>query len=149
MLDAVLNAVVSDIQALNLQLNGSPLTVVRRKGVKGHPPSDVTTQITVDEAETGEAVERKAFSVGNVRYVVDVTIVTPGDRDWATNLDTYISWREAIYRAYLPPRVLTSGLYKTAGVWDVRPRPKTFMERAAMAKQYDLQALIIEVGVNL
>lgn len=148
MLDAVENAVVTDVSGLNLKLGATTLTVVKRKGVKFHPPTDSAYQITIAAAEQPDVDEYLAFGQNDFRYRIEVTFVTPNQEEWLANLDTYIGWRESVRALYKPPTLTTTNLWRTQGVWDVRVKPNKFLERAAMPQQYDVQALTIEVGVH-
>lgn len=148
MLDAVLNAIVTDIDNLNLMLGSSAPNVVKRKGVKREPGVDDSLQITVAESEFGDVVKYMAFGKSTIYHRIDITIVAPNNRDWASNLPTYASWRETIRNSYIPPKLQSTTLFQLAGVWDVRIRPNKYLDREAMANLYDEQTITLEVGVT-
>ncbi len=142
--DNILTGVVNAISTLGLSFTSGTIPVVKRKGVKKEPSVDSSTQITV--SMNTEEVTYIAFGQISVTYPVEVTIVTPNERDWATNLSIYLTWREEIRGLFQPPALTSqSPLLGVNGVWDVRVRPDTFLDREAMAKNYDDMALIIYV----
>ncbi len=148
MLSSVLNAVVTDLTALNLTLNSVSLGVFKRKGVKKESTVDGSQRLVVAESEKGEIAEYVAFQQVTKRHRVDIAVLTPNADDWLSNLDTYCGWRESIANLYLPPLVLATTLMTLSGVWDVRVRPNRFLDRDAMHHMYDLQLITLEVGVT-
>ena len=157
MLNTLLDAIVQDLVGLRLELvytqttvvNGvnvtvptpQPAAVVKRKGVKREPGVDQPFQITVCKSDLPEEQEYLAFGKSTTRWILEITIVAPNQKDWLTNLDQYAKMREAMRSLYLPPTWTTTALGVAAGVWEVRVDPRGFLDRDQMANMFDDQTL--------
>lgn len=141
----ILTAVASKVAGLGISLDG-PLPVVTRKGVKKEPVVDQGNQVTVCLEEEGDQVEYIAFGNVSVKYPVSVTILTPNARDWASNLPTYLGWRQQIRALFQPPALTGQNpMLGVLGVWDVRVEPDTFLDRDAMAQNYDKMSIKLTI----
>lgn|SRR5215469_3619172 len=149
MLDGLLNALVQDVTGLALTLSGTAVATVKRKGPKREPGIDDPTLVTVAKAEEHETAIFHAFGKPpTTEWLLEINICSPNNRDYLTNLPTYAQWREQIKALFSPAQIFTTNLWKTAGVWDVRPEPGKFLDRSAMAQNLDDMSVYLRVRTN-
>ena len=149
MLDGLLNALVQDVTGLALTLSGTAVATVKRKGPKREPGIDDPTLVTVAKAEEQETAIFHAFGKAPTsEWLLEINIASPNNRDYLTNLTTYATWREQIKALFSPPQVFNTNLWKTTGVWDVRPQPGKFLDRAQMAQNLDDMSVFLRVRTN-
>lgn len=153
MLNELLTNAVADIQGLNLKLGTTPVAVVKRKGVKREPTVDASTQITVCKSPKEPLkIQRTGFQKTSVIYPIEIAIVSANNRDWVTNLDTYIDWFDSLIALYVPPSLTTTNLWGTSvnstKVFDVRVIPGDFLEPEQMANMFDVIGIDLEVSMT-
>lgn len=147
--EAILDAVVAKVAALNLSLGGSAVPVVLRKLPAASEDIDDPPLIAVvpSELEGGD----EPFDTGDAlcpqgrrlrTYVVQVVVIAPANGDNVTSLPDYQKWRQRIARAFggtdpLPtiPEFLT-----------LEVRPGCVIDREAHSKNYDYSAVGLYVS---
>lgn len=120
------------------------IPVVLRKLPKKSEVIDPDIQITVCKAETPETVQFYAFGVVKVRYPIEITIISPNNRNQYTNIDYYANWRQVIRLALQMPPVLNLTQGTTA--FDVDNEPKDFLDRREIADIYDYQQAVVWIS---
>lgn len=153
-LNSLLDAVVKTIQALNCQLNGESVPVVKRKLPKKEQSVDPAVQITVCASEDVDEQKYHDFTGAmRVTYVFEITIISPNNDDQLTNLDIYTEWRESIrMRFKKPPFVVYYGTDENGAllpvtVFQMRVLPGKFLDRKLISDNYDYQMLRLEIVV--
>ena len=151
-LDDILNACQSTVAALNLQLNAVVVPVVVRMAVKKAPSVDPATLITVSSDPKGERVKAWGFG-GNWRldYTIDLTIVTPNNDDYLTNLDTFTQWRQQIrntFQTWVTAPVPTKPLATVPAVWDLKVKPEALFPPGELQDNYSNQKVTLLVSAN-
>lgn len=151
----ILNAVGLIIENLGLTFTpagGSPITpgvVVLKEptvqeylqtlGEPNEPGSAKLPVIVVSpqaEKQPTEAACHEAFVF--VVYPVDITISAGGNRDFASNLDTWLNWREVI-RGQFSGTVLPG----VVEVYDTEPDPEEAIDRGTLQDNLDQGTLTI------
>lgn len=120
------------------------IPVVLRKLPKKGEQIDPDIQITVCKAETPEIVVFYAFGVVKVRYPIEITIISPNNRNQFTGIDYYANWRQVIRYALQKPPVLN--LTQNTTAFDVDNIPQNFFDRREISDLYDYQQIIVWIS---
>ncbi len=140
-LEAVLDYVVGAQNALALKVQAKDTTAVKRKLPKKEEDVDLAFQTTISGAEQVDQVRRIAFgSVWQVMYKVEITLITPCDRDALMNLGDHADWREATRAWFMKP-----GSIAVDGVKRVEIVNAPFLDRPKLAQGYDYNQVVLEV----
>lgn len=142
----ILNAVVTGVTGLGLQLNSTTVPVRKRKVPKREETVDPGTQIVICLAE--KSPPPRYFSFGKVKatYFVQVVILVPNNADNLTNLDVYQDWKQQIRVLFQKPP-----LAGVSSVYNMDPIESSFIKRSLANENYDyveanLQVENIEPG---
>lgn len=140
-LNDILDAVVVGQNTLALAVDGVVVQAVKRKLPKREQPVDLDTQVSVSGSERVDQVKRIAFgSRFQVQYRIEITLITPGERDAAINLGGHTDWREATRAAWVKPGALAA-----AGVKRVEIVDAPFLNRSELAAGYDYNQVVLDV----
>lgn len=141
-LNDILDFVKARQEALALQVGGNALTVVKRKLPKREESVDTPYMTTVSGAEVVAEVKRVAFGGKYfVPYVVEITLVTPNDRDQLKNLADHTAWFEATRAAYMP----VGAMGAVSGVYKVDIIQAEMLDRAQIKDGYDYTQVVLRV----
>ncbi len=144
-LDTILDAVVTDHTTAALSVASNTLSAVKRKLPKKEEKVDLAYRVTVSGAEDVDSVERIAFgSVFRVTYKIEMTLITPNDRDALTNLPEHAAWREATRARYMKATTTgpLSGVSQAKRIEIVKG---PFLDRRKMAQGYDYNQICLAV----
>jgi hypothetical protein len=143
-LNDLLDATVTAQGALALQVESKSLTTVKRKLPKKEEDVDLAFQVTVCGAELVDRARRIAFgSKWFVQYEIQITLITPGDRDAAHNLADHANWRESTRARYMKPNPLP-GL----GVKRVEIVEAPFLDRRELRDGYDYDQVVLRITTH-
>lgn len=109
------------------------------QGIPGEAGSEQLPVITVspqEERQPTEAACGEAYVF--TTYPVDITIAAGGNRDFASNLDTWLSWRETI-RGQFTGTVLPG----VPSIYDTLIDPEGAVDRAELQENLDQSALTV------
>ena len=134
----VLTAVKAVIDGLSLTLNAAAVPSAVRKLPRAEETIDALPLICVVPPQEPDSYEWNSFEGRNCQYPVEVVIVAAGNRDFTTNLDVYLSWRQAIRDAFKGP--LLSG---APTVWRTDVDPELVIDREQVNNDYDYSGLIV------
>ena len=128
---SVLNQVQAVIQ--NLTLTGlPPQNVLIRMLPKAEEEVDPLPQVAIVPSEKPEIIADAGFeNQVDVTYEVQVVIIAANNHDFATNLPTYLLWREQVRRAFQPQKLL--GI---STIWSVDLDMEPPLDREMLNKQY-------------
>lgn len=141
-LNDILDFVVARQAAMNFQVNGNDLTVVKRKLPKREESVDASYMVTVSGAEQIAEAKRAAFGGKYFTpYVVEVTLVTPNDRDQLLNLADHAAWFEATRANYKAPGALSA----VGNVYNVDVVQAPMLDRAQIKEGYDYTQVVLRV----
>lgn len=136
--NSILAAVQQDVAGLTLELGPTVLPVVIRKLPKAQEPLDTVPCVLICP-DAPEQVEVANFEgLVYVWYTVGVIVVAANNQDFATNLDTYLSWREQIRRLFQAPT-----LAGVSSVWDTEIHPEAVIDPEGVNDNYDYSGLTI------
>ncbi len=140
-LNDILDYIVAAQSTLGLQIEGKALGTVKRKLPKSEEPVDGGYQVTISGSEQVDRVKRIAFgSRWQVLYRVEITLVTPNDRDQLFNLTDHATWREATRAAWQVP-----GSVVVDGVKRVEIVDAPFLNRSQLNAGYDYDQVVLEI----
>ncbi|MBP3956466.1 hypothetical protein J8F10_14390 [Gemmata sp. G18] len=140
-LNDILDAVVADHKAAKLKIGTECLRVVKRKLPKKEEGVDDHFQVTISAAEQADQIVRIAFgNVFKVGYRVEMTLITPNDRDQLTNIDTIAAWREATRARYMKPNPIAVSAVKQVEIID-----SLFLDRSTLADGYDFDQIALQI----
>lgn len=140
---SLLTLTQSGIEALSLTWNVNPVQVevasqpLNRESIT---PTLPTIYVTPSSPETIEQGATGGYM--DVTYRIEVTIISPGNASFETNLPTYLEWRQSIRQAF--QRAYFSSI---AGFWGVRVNAKEVLNRDLQRDNYDFSVLEIEYMV--
>lgn len=141
MLNDILDRVVTIQNGLGLTLDGHVLTAVKRALPKREEQVDLSFQVTVSGQEQVDECTRIGFGgKWRVVYSVDVTLITPNDRDMLKHLPEHTDWREATRATYMATNPLA--LPGVKGVEVVRS-PMLMRSKLAKGYNYNQVSLIV------
>lgn len=139
----ILQAVQQIINALALRdWNNLPLPNAIRKLPKVDEGIDTTPLLCI--VPRAEPPVRKPIAFGpiyRVTYPCEVVAIAGGNRDFSTNLSTYMGWQSAIAVAFNSPANLKSIV---PAVFDVNVRLGLIIDREQVNNNYDYGGLTIE-----
>lgn len=144
-LNDILEFVKTKQETLAQTIGGNALTVVKRKLPKREETVDTPYMVTVSGAEQVAEVKRAAFGgVFFVPYVVEITLVTPNDRDELLNLADHTTWLEGTRAAYMVAGMMAAvgSIYKV----DVIQGP--LLDRAQIKDGYDYTQVVLRVTTH-
>ncbi len=140
-LNDILDAVVTDHKAHPLKVGGQCLKVVKRKLPKKEERVDEHYQVTISGAEEADQVTRIAFgSRFRVTYTVEMTLITPNDRDQITNLADIANWREQVRARYMKPNPIAVSAVKRVEI-----AGGVFLDRGDLSEGFDYDQIILTI----
>jgi len=141
-LNDLLDACVAIQNTLALSVGGTVVTNVKRKLPKREETVDSSYMVTVNGAELVDAIRRAAFGGKYfVTYTIELTLVTPNDRDQLINLADHAAWRETTRAKYM-----TAGTLSGVGaVMRVEIASAPFLDRSELAVGYDYTQVVLSV----
>lgn len=140
-LNDILDAVVTLQNTLALQVAGENLTAEKRKLPKREEPVDGGFLVCVSGAEQVDQMNRIGFGgCWQCFYAVDITLMTPNDRDQVLALPDHAAWREGTRALYQKPLALTG-----VDVRRVEVVQSPFLNRGKLAQGYDYNQVSIRV----
>lgn len=140
-LNDVLTDMVTSIAALELTIGENALSVVKRKLPKREETVDSQYQVTVNGKEMVDQIRRIGFgSCWQVLYNIDITLVSPTERDMLYNLDAHIAWREAVRAHFMAPSPIAVEEVKLVVFID-----SPFLDRTQLSDGYDYDQLTIQI----
>lgn len=138
-LNTILDYIVATETSAALQVGGKVLAVVKSKLPKKEDTVGSDYSVYVSGAEQLDSLQRIAFgSKWQVTYTVELTLVTPNDRDQLINLADHINWREAVRARYMAPGPIPN----TAKV-EIARAP--FLDRSKLADGYDYTQVVLDI----
>lgn len=144
-LDDVLDALVSHLQGLDLQLAGLTVPVAKAKQPFAEEGQTPLTQFTVCAAQRPKDPVRRWTSIHDLHtYRLQVVFWTPGNRQRLTNLPELAALEDAVQQGFnkKPP-----DLFGFDHLRDVRASTGVFLDRAAFLDQWDASATDVEVQI--
>ncbi len=133
LLNDIMDEVVTVQAALALSVGGHATTVVKRALPKREEEVDLSFQVTVSGKEQVDKCTRIAFGgKWRVVYSLDITLITPNDRDMLTHLPEHMDWRETTRARYMGQTPLA-----TAGVKGVEVVDSPMLPRNKLAQGYN------------
>lgn len=134
-LETELDAIVTVIQGLALELNGLPVTVEKVKGHEHRDGRDAPVRITVAKTHGSERYTRWTFRDKRIDFNVTVTIQSPtaGPK---SDLATLAAWRQSIMDAFDKPP-----LPGAPNVFELTAVPLDFEGEPGQQKMWDLQGV--------
>lgn len=136
----ILSAVQSQILSLGLTFNAKSVPVTLRKLPAIIEEVDTVPMIAVCPKDEPEEYKRIGFEkTMQVTYQVEIVIIAPGNRDFESNLDVYLSWRESIRNLFRQPP-----LAGVPEVWMMMPKGEVPIDRDNVNSNYDYSGLVIE-----
>lgn len=137
--DGVLNAIVAQIQGLGLMFGSTVLPVGKLKLPKAEEvleqvPCIAVAPHTKPEKVTLGSFENECF----VEYRAIVALIAAGNRDFVSNLNTELGWRERVRRLFQAPPLL--GAPK---VWKLKVEPEVVLDLGMLNSNYDYSALCV------
>lgn len=140
-LNSILDEVVAIQDSLALKVESKDLRNVKRKLPKREERIDLSFQVTVNGSERVDQVKRIGFGQRwQVLYNVEITLITPGDRDAAQNLPDHAAWREATRAWYQKAQP-----FALAAVQRVEIVDAAFLDRSQLAAGYDYNQVALQV----
>jgi len=145
--DALLTSTAAIITALNLSGTTPAPTVAVRKLPVQSETIDQLPLICIPPSEDPEELELFSFENEiDVVYHVDIVIIAPGNRDFVTNLDQYLAWRQQIRRCFqdnIAINAYLAGQGITANIWKAETYPLTPLDRSQINILYDYSGLSV------
>lgn len=139
MLNDIFDKIVKVQRGLSLTVDGNALPVEKRKLPKREETVDTAYQVTVSGTEMVDECTRIGFGgVWRVLYKIDVTLMTPNDRDQLRNLADHAAWREATRAEYMKGLDLPS-------VKGVEIIQSPHLARSKLAQGYDYNQVTLLV----
>ncbi len=141
-LNDILEFVAAKQTALAITIGGNALTIVKRKLPKREETVDTSYMTTVSGAEQVAEVKRVAFGGKYlVPYVIEITLVTPNDKDELKNLADHTTWFENTRAAYQ-----VNGMMAAVGhVYKVDVIQAPMLDRAQIREGYDYTQVVLRV----
>jgi len=145
--DTINTEIQTTVKGLNLP--GTSAANIRYLKFPNVKPTDLGNLpiIIICPSDTPEDYSRVGFKSISVPYRTEIVIVAAGNLDFASNLDTYLKWRETIRRAFQEFSVFN--LSSTIpGHYDTRCRLlRPPIDRFRVLEGYDYMALEVVVSV--
>lgn len=144
-LNDILEFVKANQVTLALQVNSTALTVVKRKWPKREETVDEPYMTTVSGAELVAEVKRIAFGGKYlVPYNIEITLVTPNDRDALACLVDHTNWLEATKASYM-----VAGMMNAVGnIYQVDVIQGPMLDRGQMKDGYDYSQVVLRVTTH-
>lgn len=145
MLDEVVNAVLTRVEALGLTIAGLAVPVVKGKQPKQEVGGSANTQITVHPSQRPHEFRQLDTASDLHTYRVTVTAWTPGNQDNTSNAADYSSVDDTIVTTldHAPGELAGLG----DGLYDVRAETGQYVDRGAFSKGWDVQQVNVEVQI--
>lgn len=124
------------VAGLGLTFDTAPLPVLKRKLPRVSETLEMLPCLLVCPSTRPERYQPAAEGLVFLDYAVDVSMAAPGNRDWATNLDQYLQWRQQIRGLFQGP--LLAGV---SAVYDTDITPGTPIDRTLVNSNYDYSTL--------
>ena len=141
----LLQSTVNLIQSLGLGITNIQITLLP----KAEEQLDTLPLVCVCPHEEPETISRAGFESSVYKtYLIQVVIISAGNLVLDdTNLPTYMSWRQAIARAFqqTPLPNFTSG---DGYLWNVIPSFDAVVDKFRISEMYDYQSLSIRFFVS-
>lgn len=135
---ALLDAAVALQTSLALTYENVALPVVKRALPKREEAVDAQAQVTVSGAQLVDEVKRIAFgSAWFCVYSLEVTLVTPADKDALIGVDPNANWREATRAAFMKPGALSAKKVEVAQA--------PHLDRGKLAQGYNYTQVALRV----
>lgn len=143
---SVLNDVLDEVVRLQRRfapaLGDKQLAVVKRALPKREETVDPEYQVTVNAAEQPEDCARLGFGdKWRVVYSVEITLISPNERDMLTGLVEHTEWREVSRTVYMGQRPLAA-VSAVKGV-EVVKSPMLPRSKLAQGYNYNQVSLIV------
>jgi hypothetical protein len=138
---SLLNSILDDIVSTvgSVPFNSEAVPCVKRKLPKKEETVDVQTQSTVSGEELVDRIKRIGFgSCWQCLYRVQITLVTPNDRDQLYHMVEHTDWREGVRALFQKPK-------SVAGAKRVEFVNSPMFDRGELANGYDYDQLTLEV----
>lgn len=81
----------------------------------------------------------------NVVYSVDVVTIAASNRDFVTNLDRYLNWRQQVRRLFQSNEL--TGQLVGGKVWKIEIEPDPAFDRAALNRNYVYSGMTLRIHV--
>ena len=144
-LNDILEFVKTTQSTLALTVGGNALTVVKRKLPKREETVDTSYMTTISGAEQVAEVKRIAFKGKYlVPYVVEITLVTPNDKDELINLTDHATWLETTRGAYQVDLMMAA----VGGIYKVEVIQNPFLDRAQIKEGYDYTQVVLRITTH-
>ena len=144
-LNDILEFVKTRQTTLNLSVAGTVLTIVKRKLPKREETVDSPYMTTISGAEVVAEVKRIAFKGKYlVPYVVEITLVTPNDKDELINLTDHATWLETTRGAYQVDLMMVA----VGSIYKVEVIQNPFLDRAQIKDGYDYTQVVLRVTTH-
>jgi hypothetical protein len=137
--DTILSSIVTVIQGLTLTGIASA-NIKRRMLPKASETLDKLPAVLVAPASGKGRRRPHTWGAVNRVYPIEVAIVTPVNRDFATKIADVTQWLQTIEAAFDGPRI--SG---AATVWDVDVDVGATFDRSTLNQQYAYSSLLLNV----
>lgn len=127
---------------MSLSVNGNQLTAYTRKLPKREETVDAPYMVTVSGAENVDEIKRASFGDNYFcNYTIQVTLVTPNDRDQVQNLVDHAAWRETTRAAFQ----VTGMMFSVGNIYKVDIVPGTFLDRSEIKEGFDYNQVVLKV----
>ena len=135
-LGPIIDAVVSKIESLSLQLNGAVALVLARTAAIRRLDQDPPFMVTVAKSATPERTTRRRFGLWQTAYVIDVVVHSPyaGADD---DLTEFLVARDTIVSAFLAPPLVPTA------VFEVDAQAADWLRPEGSQSEYNWQSLQI------
>lgn len=139
----VLDAFVTSIQSLALTYQSTPITVQLRKLPTKEETIDSLPLIVVCPHTRADQFRQLSFEDDTGvegTYYIEIVLVFTGGRDFLTNLDLLLKFREQVRRLFQRPPLVGSGA-GAALVWNIMSDNDYVLDQNMIAQNYDYEGL--------
>ncbi len=143
LLNDILTAVKTSVDAVGVTVNGSAVTSAIRKLPKREDSIDPAAQICISAAEKQPDVVPYCF--GNRflnKIIIEITLINPNNDDQASYISDYSNFKQSVTNKLMVPTGVT-----VSNLRDTRIRENPFLDREMIRNGYDYIQLLLECNV--